>query len=103
VIASDAQRRRLVIEACRAAGIAVIGVAHVAEIERWPHGDIVITDVAHLTTWWRTVGAVEVIALVEHPPEGLVALQNGATSWLDPQRVSELTLRIVSALHSRDE
>jgi hypothetical protein len=103
VVESDVQLRSMVVETCRAAGIEVVGVARIAEMERWPEGQILLTDIAHLTTWWTKVGALEVIALVDHPEEGFAALTNGATGWLRRDRISMATLKTIVALNSLKE
>jgi hypothetical protein len=82
VIGTDPQLRSGVVDACRAAGVAVFTVGSIPEIERWPTGGIVITDLAHLTPWWKTVGATHVIAMVDDVAAGIEALQRGATGWL---------------------
>ena len=82
VIETDSTRRVAVEAACRAAGVSVLAVSSIAEVERWPEGQVVITDAAHLTPWWQQVGAVDVIALVNSAEEGLAACEKGATKWL---------------------
>lgn len=63
----------------------VVAVGSVAEVERWPIGQVVITDAAHLTPFWRQVGAIEVIVLVPHGHAMVEAVECGATRWLQPQ------------------
>ena len=82
VVVSDPDDRDTLVEACRAAGVSALGVGRVAEVEQWPAGQTVITDVEHLTPLWRTVGAAEVIVVVDSAEDGIAALQNGATGWL---------------------
>jgi hypothetical protein len=84
VVVSDSAPRLTLLDGCRAAGAAVLAVTSIAEVERWPVGQIVITDSAHLTPLWRTVGAREVIVLAESAEEGMAGFQNGATGWLQP-------------------
>lgn len=81
-VVSDSAHRLAVVQACRAAGVKVVAVTRLAELERWPRGQMVITDFTHLTPWWRTVGAREVIVLAQDAEEGMAALENGATGWL---------------------
>jgi hypothetical protein len=64
------------------AGMVASGVTTIADIERWPEGQIVITDLAHFTPWWREVGAAQVIVLVDSAAEALPAMRRGATGWL---------------------
>jgi hypothetical protein len=76
---------RLLLEhACRMAGMAVSSVGSIAEVERWPRGQIVVTTMAHLTPLWQLEGAADVIVLVSDRVEGIAALQKGATRWLVP-------------------
>jgi hypothetical protein len=102
VITKDEARRVTLERACRAAGVPARGVSSVSELERWPVGQIVITDVGHLSPWWRHIGAVEVIALVDDAEEGMVALQNGATQWLDSTSTATRVATIVRILAGWD-
>jgi hypothetical protein len=81
VIVANAAHRAALEQACQAVGRPVLAVGSVADIERWPEGQTVVTDAAHLTPWWRLVGAVEVIVLVRDEEEGVAALKHGATRW----------------------
>jgi hypothetical protein len=67
------------------------GVSRIADIERWPAGQIVVTDTAHLTPLWKEVGARTVIVLVDRNEDGIASLANGADAWLprDRQRAVE--------------
>ena len=82
VVVSDPGWRGTLERACRTAGVRVRATSTLAEVERWPEGEIVIADAAHVTPIWKTVGAVEVIALVNNAEEGYVALDEGASTWL---------------------
>jgi DNA-binding response OmpR family regulator len=101
VIETNATHRAMLKEACQAAGLSVVAVSSVAEVERWPDGQIVITNAAHLTPWWRLVGAVEVIVLVQDAAAGIAALENGATRWLQPPPAAEVVAALVLALTRR--
>jgi hypothetical protein len=96
VVKTDSTHLTMLREACRAAEVSVLAVSSVGELEEWPVGQIVITDAAHLTPWWRLVGAAEVIVLVEDAEEGIAALANGATRWLQlpstPEAVAAMVL-----------
>jgi hypothetical protein len=64
-----------------AAGIPALGVTTIAHLERWPEGQIVITDLPHFTPWWRLVGAAQVIVLVDAAEHARGAMQHGASGW----------------------
>jgi DNA-binding NtrC family response regulator len=98
VIDSDSTYRKALEQACRAAGLPVLAVSCIAEVERWPAGQIVVTDAAHLTPWWRLVGATEVIVLVRNADEAVAAFDNGATRWLQPPPSAEMVATMVLAL-----
>jgi hypothetical protein len=66
----------------RQAGIDTIAVTRIAEVERWPSGACVITDVHRVTPWWSAVGASGVIVLASTPEQGAAACRRGATTWL---------------------
>jgi hypothetical protein len=92
VDAADARREQLV-SLLRAEGIPVVPVSRVASLERWPVGEVVVTDIAHSTRWWSEVGATHVIVLVDSDAERQVAEGAGvfatATSR-DPRTVLAL-------------
>ena len=59
----DAECRRNFAAALRASGFEVSAVKHIAEIERWPAGTVVVVDAGRFTPWWATVGATHVVVL----------------------------------------
>lgn len=79
---SDTALRLMIEGACRQVGIPVVAVQHIADVERWPVDQIVVTDAEHLTPWWRAVGAVKVIVLAANLAEAMTGLRNGATAWI---------------------
>ena len=97
VIVTDPTWRATLERVCRAAGAQVRAIGAVAEVERWPEGEIVITDAAHVTPVWKKVGAIDVIALVRNAQEGYAALDRGASRWLPTDSsVAEVTAAIRS-------
>jgi DNA-binding response OmpR family regulator len=66
----------------RDAGIDVVAVTRIADIEHWPSDTFMITDIDHFTPWWREVGATSVIVLANTREQGIAACQSGATKWL---------------------
>ena len=105
VIESNRDLRRYLVEACLAQRISARGVCRIADIERWPQGQVVVTDRAHLTPLWREVGASAVIVLVDRPEEGVAGLANGATAWLprDERRAVEGIVRVAKRLTACDD
>ena len=97
VIDADSAYRTALDHALRAAGLSVVAVESVANVEQWPEGQIVITDAAHLTPWWRLVGATEVIVLVREHEEGVATFEKGATRWLQPPPAAEVVAAMVLA------
>ena len=59
----DGECRRDFAAALRASGFEVSAVRHIAEIERWPVGTVVVVDAPRFTPWWATVGATHVVVL----------------------------------------
>jgi hypothetical protein len=55
------RRREQVAHILRKSGFEISVKSHIAEIERWPVGQIVVVDAARFTTWWIEVGAVRVV------------------------------------------
>ena len=98
IIDADAMQRAALEQACRNAGMSVLAVSSVAEVERWPVGQIVVTDVAHLTPLWRKVGAAAVIVQVQRAEDGTHAGERGATHWLQPPPAPDVVATMVLAL-----
>jgi hypothetical protein len=82
LIESDAQRHSTLQSALQACGFSVRAVNLIAEVARWPVGQVVITDQQRFTPWWKEVGAAHVIVLADSSEEGLMAVVRGASSWL---------------------
>ena len=82
LLESDPIRLARLHDGLQRAGVDVIAVTNIAEVERWPSGACVITDAARVTPWWSAVGATGVIALANTPEQGAAACQRGATRWL---------------------
>jgi hypothetical protein len=79
IIETDDSHRAALEAAAREAGLQVHAVSSIGDVERWPEGEIVVTDAAHCTPWWKFVGATEVIALTRNDAEREAALRDGAT------------------------
>lgn len=82
VVVSDTAVRLIIEDACRQMRLASIAVERIADIERWPVDQIVVTDLDHLTPWWRAVGAAKVIVLTANRSEAMAGLRQGATGWI---------------------
>jgi hypothetical protein len=91
LIESDTERRAELSMALQASGIAVVAVGCVADIERWPAGDVVVTESDRFTPWWTHVGATYVIVLADTAEQGADACERGATAWI-PRRCTPDTL-----------
>jgi hypothetical protein len=81
----------------RDAGIDVLAVSHIADIEQWPSDTFVITDIDHFSLWWREVGAASVIVLADTPEQGIAACQRGATGWLPRNCTARQLLAAINA------
>lgn len=97
LLESDAEERARLTGALQDAGLPVRGVSSIAEIERWPAGDLVITDAERFTSWWKEMGATHVVVIANTPEEGAAACAEGATMWV--LRTSD-TERLVEAVKS---
>jgi DNA-binding response OmpR family regulator len=82
LLESDSEERQRLTEALEQAGLPVLGVASIAEVERWPSGDVVITAADRFTLWWKEMGASHVLVLANTPEEGAAACAQGATMWV---------------------
>jgi hypothetical protein len=59
----DARRRNQFASVLRGEGFEISVMSYIAEIERWPAGQIVVVDAARFTPWWIEVGALRVVVL----------------------------------------
>ena len=59
----DTRRRNQLASVLRGKGFEISVISYIAEIERWPAGQIVVVDAARFTPWWIEVGAVRVVVL----------------------------------------
>lgn len=82
LIEGDSERRAELATALAASGMTVVAVASIAEVERWPEGDVVVTDSERFTPWWVQVGASHVIVLADSAEEGAHACEHGASAWV---------------------
>jgi DNA-binding response OmpR family regulator len=82
LLESDADERTRLTEALEDAGLPVLGVSSIAEVERWPAGDVVITGAERFTHWWKQMGATHVVVIASTPEEGAAACAQGATMWI---------------------
>jgi DNA-binding NtrC family response regulator len=82
LIEADTERRARLATALAASGLTVIAVASIAEIERWPEGEVVVTDGERFTPWWMQVGARHVVVLADTAQQGVDACRRGASAWL---------------------
>lgn len=99
LLESDSEERARLTEALQEAGLPVRGVSSIAEIERWPAGDLVITGVERFTSWWKEMGASHVVVIAGTPEEGAAACEQGATMWvLRPCDSEQLVAAVKSIL-----
>jgi CheY-like chemotaxis protein len=99
LLESDARERERLTEALEGAGLPVLGVSSIAEVERWPAGDVVITGADRFTRLWQEMGATHVVVLANTPEEGAAACARGATLWvLRPCDSDELVQAVRSIL-----
>ena len=62
---SDPAVRESLAETLRSAGIPLTVAGRIAEVERWPAGELVVTDERMYTPFWLSVGAIHVVVLTE--------------------------------------
>ena len=63
LVHSDPTVRQNVAATLQSAGISLTVAERIAEVERWPTGDVVITEERLFTPFWLTVGAAHVVVL----------------------------------------
>jgi hypothetical protein len=60
---SDPAVRQNLAATLESAGIPLTVAGRIAEVERWPQGEVVITEERLYTSFWHTVGAAHVVVL----------------------------------------
>jgi hypothetical protein len=75
-------RRARLVSLLRANDIRVIPASRVADLERWPIGEVLVTDATHATRWWIDVGATHVIVLADTDEERSLAQRTGASAMV---------------------
>lgn len=103
LLESDPIRLARLHDGLRRADIDTLAVTHIAEVERWPTGACVITDVDNVTPWWSAVGATGVIALANTPEQGAAACRRGATRWLPRDCTIPTLVAVVNALCTSEQ
>lgn len=99
LLESDTTERMRLTEALEDAGWPVLSISSIAEVERWPTGDVVITAADRFTMWWKEMGATHILVLATTPEEGAAACARGATMWvLKPCNVEQLVSAVRAIL-----
>ena len=65
LVHSDPAVRQDVAATLQSAGISLTIAGRIADVERWPTGDVVITEERMYTPFWLTVGASHVVVLTD--------------------------------------
>jgi hypothetical protein len=82
LIESNAERRKELATALRSTGNVVVAASRIAEVERWPIGEIVVAESSFFTPLWNDVGATHVVVLADSPALGRHAVATGASAWV---------------------
>ena len=78
----DKLRREHLATVLRERGFTLSVKSHIAEIERWPVGQIVVVDAERFTPWWGDVGAARVVVLSGTTDEDSVVYNGVQYRWL---------------------
>jgi hypothetical protein len=97
LLSADPECRSRFAAALRSRGFEVCAVRHIAEIQRWPVGEIVVVDARQFTPWWAVVGAAHVVVLSD-AGEHVEEISSGVPStWIRRESGPEA---LVAALKS---
>jgi hypothetical protein len=94
---SNGQRRNRLAASLRASGFLVSTASTIAEIERWPVGQIVVVDAACFTPLWTTVGAAHVVVLSDGVDAAPLTGEGGCTR-IPGEAVPEALISVLEAL-----
>ena len=78
----DTLRREQLATVLRERGFTLSVKSHIAEIERWPVGQIVVVDAERFTPWWGDVGAALVVVLSGTTDDDSVVYKGVQYRWL---------------------
>ena len=78
----DVHRRERLAAALRERGFEVSVASSIADLERWPSGQIVVVDAARFTPWWAVVGAVRVLVLSDSDTPIDVTCEGVPCTWV---------------------
>ena len=98
LVEGDYERRSHLSRALRAEGMPVLAVAGIAEVERWPVGDVVVTESRRFTPLWKETGASHVVVLADTDEDGIEACVRGACAWIPRQAQSEALIDVLYGL-----
>ena len=98
LVEADFERRIQLSKALREEGMPVLAVSGIAEVERWPAGDVVVTDSRRFTPLWKEIGAAHVVVLADTDEEGMEACVRGACAWIPRRCTPDLLIEILHDL-----
>jgi hypothetical protein len=100
LVMRDAHARERLRAQLHACGFRVTAVVRIAQVERWPAGQIVLTDRASFTPFWLTAGAAAVVVLTDDTADGAAACGAGATAWAPPSCETVVVTTVCNILRS---
>ena len=98
LLSADPQCRSEFAAALRARGFEVSDVRHIAEIQRWPVGEIVIVDARQFTPWWAVVGAAHVVVLSDASDQREKISSGVPSTWIRRESGPEALIAVLEAL-----
>ena len=98
LIEANEERRSRLSRALTEAGVQVRAVAGIAEVERWPAGDVVVTESRRFTPLWKETGAVHVVVLADTSADGDDACRRGASAWIPRHAAAETLIDVLYGL-----
>ena len=82
LLSADPECRSEFAAVLRARGFDVCTVRHIAEIQRWPIGEIVVVDARQFTPWWAVIGAAHVVVLSDANEEAEKVSSAVPSTWI---------------------
>jgi CheY-like chemotaxis protein len=98
LVEGDYERRSQLSRALRDEGATVLAVSGIAEVERWPAGDVVVTESRRFTPLWKQTGAAHVVVLADTDQEGVDACVRGACAWIPRQSTPGALIGVLQGL-----
>ena len=98
LLSADPECRRTFAAALRSRGFEVCTARYIAELQRWPIGEIVVVDARQFTPWWAVVGAAHVVVLSDSTKQLEKVSAGVPSTWIHRESGPEALIAALESL-----